>query len=167
VYGLDEFFITYYLLKHILVNNKIKNVVQKTTNTSNILFYTAIKNIFYNITRNINISEQTLILYRSILFKLFKKKYDLKDVFAKSKELIRSFKKHDYENDTDVPKIYNKFHKIIMKIYESKDSKLLNLNDKGVEFKIFKANNIYYTNKNSINKLSNETRKQYYKQLCI
>lgn len=167
VYGLDEFFITYYLLKHILVNNKIKNVIQTTINTSNILFYTSIKNIFYNITRNINISEQTLLLYRSILFKIFKQKYELKDVFTKSKELIRSFKKHDYENETDIPKIYNKFHKIIMKIYESKDSKLLNINDKGNEFKIFKANNIYYTNKNSMNKLSNETRKQYYKQLCI
>ena len=167
VYGLDEFFITYYLLKHILSNNEVKNVVQKSVNTINLVFYRALKNTFYNITRNINISEETLLLYKSILFKLFKQKYDLKDVYTKVKELIRSFKTHDYSNETDAPKNYNKFHKIIMKIYESKDSKLLNINDKGNEFKIFKANNIYYTDKNCMNKLSNETRKQYYKQLCI
>jgi len=166
VYGLDEFFITYYLLKHILSNNAVKNVVQKSVNTINLVFYGALKNTFYNITRNINISEETLLLYKSILFKLLKKKYELKEVYTKVKELIRSFKTHDYLNETDVPKTYNKFHKIIMKIYESKDSKLLNLNDKGNEFKIFKANNIYYTDKNCMNKLSNETRKQYYKQLC-
>jgi hypothetical protein len=167
LYGLDEFFITYYLFKNILINKKLKNIYEQTKNISSGggLIYLFNK-VFNNVINNINNKKETIELYRTILFNVTGKTYESHKVLKKLKKFIEKFKDHDYENKTKKPKLYNLFYKEITKNIESNNFTFLNIK-KDRFLKCFLDNDKYYTDKNNINRIRTSTRKKYYKFLNI
>jgi hypothetical protein len=166
VYGLDEFFITYYLFKKLLADKKVKNIYEHTRNTAQGGLYKILNNVFHNVLNNINNSEETIELYKNILYKLDGKEYKNNDVIPKFREFIEKLKKHDYNNATNNPVLYNAFYGEITKIMKTKDSKYLNL-VKSNDLKCFIQNDKYYTDKNNLIKLDNVRRKLYYTYLTV
>lgn len=162
VYGLDEFFITYYLFTYALNNKKIKNIYEHTCNVSYGGLYGLLSNILKNVLDNNN-TPRTMTIYRDILYKVTKKKYTLENIINELNNFIKQFKNHDYDNITDKPKKYNKFHKELMKYI---DNNFIDLNiKKNRDFDCFLKNNIYYTDKNNIIKLDKKTKKLYLENL--
>ena len=164
LYGLDEFFITYYLFKNILINKKIKNIYEQTRNSGSGGLTTLLIKIFNNVLNNINNKKETIKLYRTILFNVTGKKYKLDNVVEKLKNFIEEFKIHDYDNITNKPKLYNLFYKEITNIVKSNDFIFLNIK-KDNNLKCFFENDKYYTDKNNISKLKSSTKKLYFKYL--
>lgn len=166
IYGLDEFFITYYLFKNILLEKKIKNIYEHTRNSGHGGLYILLNNIFYNVLNNINNNTKTLKIYRNILFNVLGKKYKLDDIIVKLKDFIEIFKNHDYNNVTDKPKYYDLFYSNLMKYIKSDNFIYLNIK-KDRNLKCFIDNDKYYTDKNNLIKLTKTTRKLYFKYLTL
>jgi len=166
VYGLDEFFITYYLFKKLLADKKVKNIYEQTRNSSHGGLYKILNNVFHNVLNNINNSKETIELYKNILYKLYGKKYNNNNFISKFREFIEKLKIHDYNNATNNPVLYNTFYEEIMKIMKSADSKYLNL-VKSNDLKCFIQNDKYYTDKNNLIKLDKTKRKLYFNYLTV
>lgn len=164
IYGLDEFFISYYLLKNILLNKKIKNIYEHTTNTGYGGLYVLLNKLLYNVLNNINNNEKTLNIYRDILFNVTGKKYKLNNIIVKLKDFIEMFKDHDYNNITNKPKYYNLFYGELIKYIKSDNIIDLNINQDKI-LSCFIDNDKYYTDKNNLIKLKNTTRELYFKYL--
>ncbi len=164
VYGLDEFYMTYFILPQVLKDFKIKNVYEKIRNSASTggigpLIHDTLSEVLHG-----NNSDTTLNIYNKILRKVFDKDIDLDNTIEYLHKFIDKFSgAHDYDGNSGKPELYDKFHKLILQILDSEDGKYLKLNKKTII--CFVMNDKYYTDKNNMVKLTKEQRKLYVKLL--
>lgn len=159
VYGLDEFFLTYFVLPHILINFKIKNIYQSVRNVANGGLYELFKKLFKNVLNGKN-SDETIYLYNELLTSVFNKNIKKENTIKTLYEFIELLKEHDYIGNTNKPFLYEKFYKQITVLIKSQKNELLKLNNDYLL--CFLLNDVYYTDKNHFNRLSDKKRKIYY-----
>jgi len=162
VYGLDEFFLTYFVLPQILNDFKIKNIYQNVRNVASGGLSVLLEKLFKNVINRQNTDETTIIyneLLKNTIGTNIKKEY----TFKKLLEFIKMFEIHDYKEETNKPTLYEKFYKNLVTLINSNKKKYLNLNNDYLF--CFLLNDVYYTDKNNFNKISDEKRKYYYKSL--
>jgi len=159
VYGLDEFFLTYFVLPHVLNNFKIKNIYQSVRNVSSGGLYELFKKLFKYVLNGKN-SDETISIYNKLLQSVFEKNIKKENTIKTLTEFIELLKDHDYSGETNKPVLYEKFYKNIVLLINSKNNNALKLNNE--HLLCFLLNDVYYTDKNNFNKISDEKRKLYF-----
>jgi len=162
VYGLDEFFLTYFVLPIILNNTNIKNIYEKVTNVTPGGLFVLLRELLKNVIEKNN-HTKTINLYNKILSYILNKKIKIDDTVKTLKNFINIFEKHDYAGETDKSMLYNKFYNKMIKLINSNDKNYLKLNNKYI--KCFILNDKYFTDKNNFCEITAKKRKIYYNLL--
>ena len=162
VYGLDEFFITYFFAPHVFLATKsFKNIFANVRNVGSGGLFAMLKNLFQPLlSKERKINDATIRIYQSILSILFEKEIPSSHVLETLEQFIHLFEMHDYQGDSDNPRLYRCFHRLLR---EKIDNHLNKKHLQIAEYMIpcFLQNDEYYTDKNNLIRLTATMRKEY------
>lgn len=165
VYGLDELFLTYYLLPFILSNKKVDTIYEHTRNVSSGGLYNLIYNLIKPFLESKNNSVQTLRIYTDLLYYVTKKRYTKENIVSEFKKFIEQFKNHDYDGNTKKEYFYNRFYKGFFDMVKKNNSDIDVLKIDPRELRCFCQNDKYYTDKNNIIEINKKIRENYLNDL--